>query len=349
MSGQTMKAAQWDPVQKQVVVNDVPIPSPGSGEFLVKIISASLCHSDLLAIADPDRKEPITLGHEGVGKIVAINPSAEGKGFHVGDTIGFLYVTGVCFECEGCLVHNNKCLNGPPQISGFQAPGFFAEYAIVVWQNAIILPASMDPRTSSAFFCAGLTAFHSVDSCELKPGQWLAIVGAGGLGQLATQVAKAMGLKVVAIDVNDGALAMVKNQGADYTFNSRTEADTYISSVKALTPGKHGVHAVGVFSNAAPAFASAPDLLRVNGVLMAVGIAAQPIQVSVYDIVVGSYRLKAESIGTPQRMAKAINFFADHNIVPEVEIRPAGLSDVANMVDEMKAGQSTKRMAVVFD
>lgn len=162
MPGETMKAAQWDPAQKQIVVNDLPIPTPGHGEILVKIISASLCHSDLLAIDDPDRKAPITLGHEGVGRIVTIDPSAQGKGFKVDDTIGFLYVTGVCFDCEGCLVHNNNCLNGPPRISGFQAPGFFAQYATVVWQNAIILPSNMDPRRSSAFFCAGLTGQSSL-------------------------------------------------------------------------------------------------------------------------------------------------------------------------------------------
>lgn len=174
-------------------------------------------------------------------------------------------------------------------------------------------------------------------------------MGAGGLGQLATRVAKAMGLNVVAIDVNDATLALVKDQGADHVFNSRTDADSYIAAVKALTPGKHGVHAVGIYSNAASAFASGPKLVRVNGVLMAVGIALQPLQVSVYDIVIGSYRIKAESIGTPQRMAKAINFFAEHKIMPQVEIRPAGLDDVGNMVEEMRAGKSIKRMAVVFE
>lgn len=188
-------------------------------------------------------------------------------------------------------------------------------------------------------------AFHTVDSCELQPGQWLAVIGAGGLGQLATQYAKAMGCKVIAIDISDDALQSCKQQGADVTLNSKSRPDDYVSEVKALTNG--GVHATAVYSAATAAYQSAPSLIRPGGVLMVVGIASEPLQVSTFDLAIGRYRIKSDSTGIPQRMKKAIDFTVKHGIVPELEVRPR-LEDVDGMIKDMQAGRSSKRMAVVF-
>jgi propanol-preferring alcohol dehydrogenase len=307
------------------------------------MISASLCHSDFMAIETPGRVKPVTLGHEGVGKISKIHPSAEGKGFIEGDVIGFLYIIGCCFECDGCQVHNLHCEKGN-LLQGFTTDGFFAEYAVVDYQNAVILPESLDPRTASPIFCAGITAFHSVDSSELKKGDWFGVVGCGGLGQLATQYAKAMGANVVGIDINDDILATCASQGADATFNSRSNPN-YIEEIKALTRG--GVKAAAVYSNADIAYANAPKIIKLGGILMVIGIAAKPLQVSTMDLTIGKYRIKAESTSIPQRMGKAIEFTAKHNIKPEVQTYDR-LEDLAVMVDLMKTGNFTKRMAVVF-
>jgi len=169
------------------------------------------------------------------------------------------------------------------------------------------------------------------------------VIGAGGLGQLATQYAKAMELNVIAIDINDTTLEICKSQGADYIFNSRTNPN-YVEEVNELTNG--GCHATAVFSASNAAYASAPSILRVNGILMVIGITKEPLQVSTYDLAVASYRIMAESTSTPQRMGKAVEFSARHNIVPEVEFRK--LEELDEMVNEMKAGQSQRRKVVVF-
>ncbi|KAK4941417.1 hypothetical protein LTR10_018686 [Elasticomyces elasticus] len=327
----TMKAGQWDPKQNKVIVNELPIPEPGSNEILVKITSASLCHSDIMSIERPGLEEPFTMGHEGVGIIDKLHPSVEGKGYSVGDAIGFLYIVGCCFECEGCMVHNLQCLNGKPEIQGFTKPGFFAEYAVVDYRNAVQLPKQFSLKTSSVFFCAGIT------------GQWLGVIGAGGLGQLATQYAKAMGANVVAIDINDSTLEVCKAQGADVVFNSKADPE-YVSKIKELTKG--GVQAAAVFSNAQVAYANAPNIIRVGGTLMVVGIAGKPIEVSTMALALGAYNVKSESTSIPQRMKKAVDFSAKHEIAPEVEIRT--LDELDNMVKEMRAGTATKRMAVNF-
>lgn len=129
--------------------------------MLVRIASASLCHSDLMAIGDyfvtSERAKPITLGHEGAGYVDELHPSAEGKGFKKGDAIGFLYIIGCCFECDGCQVHNNHCQVSQAHTQGFTRDGFFAEYAVVDYHSAIVLPSSLEVRSASPLFCAGVT------------------------------------------------------------------------------------------------------------------------------------------------------------------------------------------------
>ncbi|CAI7580118.1 unnamed protein product [Penicillium manginii] len=309
--------------------------------------SASLCHSDLMSIGRPDLTDPFTIGHEGAGYVYQLGANCQEKGFEAGNPVGFLYINGCCFECEGCMVHNNLCTNGSPKIAGFGEFGFFQEYVAVDWQNIIHLPKALDPKRSSAIFCAGITAFHAVDSCSLKPGQWLAVIGAGGLGQLATQYAKAMGFKVIALDINDKALQVCQEQGADVTVNSLSRANEYVGEVKNLTAG--GVHAAAVFSAATVAYKGAPALIRPGGVLMVVGIPPDSLRVSAMDLVIGNYQLKAESTSIPQRMQKAVDFTAKHQILPQVEVLKEGLEGVNRMIQEMEAGHSSKRMAVVFE
>jgi propanol-preferring alcohol dehydrogenase len=153
----TMKAVQWNTATKEVEVNEVPIPVPEKDQILVRIASASLCHSDLMAMGDAYvtvvREKPITLGHEGAGWVDTLHPSAEGKGFKKGDAIGFLYIIGCCFECNGCKIHNNHCQRQTAHTQGFTFDGFFAEYALVDWHSAIILPKELDVKISAPIFC----------------------------------------------------------------------------------------------------------------------------------------------------------------------------------------------------
>ncbi|KAI1265192.1 hypothetical protein F5Y18DRAFT_387726 [Xylariaceae sp. FL1019] len=337
-----MKAGQWNPKSQEVEINDVPIPEPAAGQFLVKIVSASLCHSDLLTGMRPD--ETLTMGHEGAGVIEKIHASAEGKGFKVGDVIGFNYFLGCCFECDGCMVHNVWCENGTPLTQGLQTDGFFAEYTIVDYHNAIVLPKELDVKKASPLFCAGITAFHAIDSCELQPGQWIAIVGCGGLGQYATQYAKAMGAKVIGVDINDDVLDSVKELGADAVFNSRTNAN-YVAEIKKLT-GK-GCDTAAVFSAAQAAFTGAPDLLRIGGLLMVVGVAKDNLQFSTFDLITGKFRVKGDSTSIPQRMPKAIEFTARHKIQPDVDYNK--LEDLPRMVKDMREGKAKRRQVVLFE
>ncbi|KAF4966983.1 hypothetical protein FZEAL_10591 [Fusarium zealandicum] len=338
----TMQAGQWDVKQQAVVINEVPVPVPGPNEFLVKMKSASLCHSDMMAIKD--NKETVTLGHEGLGYIVSMHPSAEGHGLEIGDAVGFLYILGCCFSCSGCMIHNLYCETGKQKLQGFTTDGFFSEYAIVDYHNAVKLNESKwNLDTGCAIFCAGITAFHSIDSCELSRGDWFGVVGCGGLGQIATQYAKAMGLKVVAIDIQDENLEETRKQGADAVFNSKDP--DYAEEIRKLTNG--GCQAVAVYTNSHRAYQGAPSIIKLGGTLMVIGIPSEQLSVSYLDIVMGRFKIKSDSTSIPQRMGKAIAFTEKHGISPVVEVR-GGLDALPGMVKDMEQGKVKGRTGVVF-
>lgn len=152
-----------------------------------------------------------------------------------------------------------------------------------------------------------------------------------------------MGLKVVALDINDGALEVCKKQGADAAFNSMTNKN-YVEELKKLTAG--GSHAAAVYSDADAAYAHAKDVLRLGGTLMMVGLPKNPVAVVPVELAIGLYKIKGESTSIPQRMQKAVDFTVKHNILPEVEFRK--FEEVQSMVDDMKNGRSTRRMVVTF-
>jgi len=258
------------------------------------------------------------------------------------------------------MVHNLNCERGTSVLHGFGTDGFFAEYAAVDYHNAIQLPEGMDVGTAAPFFCAGVTgivnvilfrllslthlaAFHAVDNCELKPGDWLAVVGCGGLGQLAIQYGKAMGYKVVGLDINDNVLSAAQDVGADLVLNTMKNQN-FVDDLKAATNG--GANAAAVFSASQAAYDTATKILQIEAVLMVIGLPAKPIQFSSFDLMRKLYRIKSEATGPPQKMAKAIEFTAKHKILPHVT--SFKLDQINEMIDTMKSGRVTGRMAVVF-
>jgi propanol-preferring alcohol dehydrogenase len=159
---------------------------------------------------------------------------------------------------------------------------------------------------------------------------------------MGIRIAKAMGLNVVGIDISDDILAVATENGADVVINSRS-AD-YDKQVKDATGG--GAHAAVVFSAAQAAYSSAIKILRVNGILMVVGLPAEPLQFSAFDLMKKTYQVRSESTGPPQQMPRAIEFIAKHNIKPKVETYK--LDQIHEMIDRMQNGKSKARMVVVF-
>ncbi|KAK5120123.1 hypothetical protein LTR85_006604 [Meristemomyces frigidus] len=350
----TQKAAQFDPKTKTIHINTIPVPSIKPDEILVKVRAASLCHSDLMLFEPNDQglvlgeADPLTMGHEACGTVVQVG--SEAQGFKKGDKLGWLPIVDCCFDCDECKIHNLYCERGESKVQGMTVDGYFQEYCAIKWRNAALIPEDMDLDDCAPLFCAGCTAFNAVtDTIAELPGEpssnWVAVIGCGGLGHLGIQYLKAYGYRVIGIDLSAEAIEEAKAQGADHAFNPKTDTD-YVQQVKSLTGGK-GCHAAINYTNSVASYASAPDLLRMNGVLMVTGIPQKPLQFQAMDLSMNRIRLRGSNNGTTPRLEKCVAFSYEHGIRPHVT--QFKLEQFHEMVELMESGKHKGRMGVLFD
>jgi len=160
---------------------------------------------------------------------------------------------------------------------------------------------------------------------------------------MAIQFAKAMHYRVIAVDISDDILDEASRQGADYTVNSLSDKD-YVEKIKQWTDGR-GADTVAVFSAADAAYRCAPLLVKLGGTIMIVGLPANGVTFNALDIARGTYKIRGDSTGIPQRMPRAVEFIAKNGVRPELEVYDS-LDDVPSMIEKMKAGKATKKMVV---
>ena len=223
MAAKKMNAAVVEHFGKPLVLREWDIPTPGVGQIVVKTEACGVCHTDLHA-ADGDWPLKPTLpfipGHEAVGLV-----SAVGEGVTLvkeGDRVGVPWLYSACGHCEYCLsAWETVCPDA--QFGGYTKNGGFAEYILADPDYVAHIPEGLTPTEAAPLICAGITTYKGIKQTKAKPGQWIAISGCGGLGHLGIQYAKAMGLLVCAVDIDDGKLALAKKLGADLTVNAKHE------------------------------------------------------------------------------------------------------------------------------
>lgn len=247
-------------------------------------------------------------------------------------------------------LHNLYCEKGTSKVQGMTVDGYFAEYAAINWRNAAHIPPGMDLANLAPMFCAGCTAFNSVTDTVAYLTQpyaqnWVAVIGCGGLGHMGIQYLKAYGCSVIGIDLSPDALAEARAQGADHVFNPSTDTD-YITRIRELTGGK-GCHAAINYTNSAAAYASAPNLLRYNGVLMVTGIPQKPLAFSAMDISMLRVRVRGSNNGTTRRLRECLEFSHRHGVLPHVTQFP--LERFQEMLDLMESGRHKGRLGVLFE
>ena len=206
-----------------LAIEDVPVPTPGHGQALVKLISTGVCHTDLHAVAGdwPVKPSPPFIpGHEGVGTVVALGEGI--TDLSVGDPLGNAWLCSACGSCEYCQT-GWETLCEQQQNGDYSVNGAFSRYMLVDSRFAVRIPKGMDLVAVAPVLCAGVTVYKGLKMTEAKPGPWVVISGIGGLGHLAVQYAKAMGLRVVAVDVADDKLALARLHGAELTVNAMNE------------------------------------------------------------------------------------------------------------------------------
>ncbi|MCA1504997.1 alcohol dehydrogenase AdhP [Bradyrhizobium sp. NBAIM02] len=338
----TMKAAIVKQFGKPLVIEDVPVPQPGPGEVLVKVKACGVCHTDLHAASGDWPVKPVPPfipGHEAAGIVAALGPGV--KNLKVGDAVGVAWLHDACMSCEYCET-GWETLCEHQHNTGYSVNGGFAEYVIASAAFAAKLPATIDFAAIAPILCAGVTTYKGLKETEAKPGEWVVISGIGGLGHVAIQYAKAMGLKVAAVDIAEDKLELARETGADLAANALADG----AVEKVLTASGGGAHGVLVTAVSTAAFAQALKMVRRKGTVSLVGLPPGEFPTPIFDVVLKRITVRGSIVGTRRDLDEAIAFAADGKVKAEVTKVP--LAAINDVFDRMRAGKIDGRMVLDF-
>jgi propanol-preferring alcohol dehydrogenase len=338
----TMKAAVVRAFGQPLVIEDVPVPVPGRGEILVKVKACGVCHTDLHAASGdwPVKPQPPFIpGHEAAGVVAALGPDV--TGFRIGDAVGVAWLHDACLACEYCET-GWETLCEHQHNTGYSVNGGFAEYVVASAAFAARLPANVDFAAIAPILCAGVTTYKGLKETDTRPGEWVLISGVGGLGQVAIQYAKAMGLKVVALDIAEDKLKLARDSGAEHAVNALS-ADAVARVLQATGGGAHGILVTAVST---AAFAQALKMVRRKGTISLVGLPPGEFPTPIFDVVLKRITVRGSIVGTRRDLDEAIAFAAEGKV--RAEITKAPLADINAIFERMKAGKIDGRMVLDF-
>jgi propanol-preferring alcohol dehydrogenase len=317
-------------------------PTPGPGEILVKTEACGVCHTDLHAAKGdwPVKPAlPFIPGHEAIGLVVALGAGV--TWVKEGERVGVPWLYSACGRCEFCLsAWETVC--GEAQFGGYTKNGGFAEYIVADPAYVAHIPKGLGAKEAAPLICAGITTYKGIKETEARPGEWIAISGCGGLGHMAIQYAKAMGLHVAAVDIDDGKLEHAKRLGADLIINAKTGDPA--ASLKKETGG--GAHGVLITAPSLPAFKQGVEMTRKRGTCVLVGLPPGEFPAPLFDMVANCITVRGSFVGTRKDMAECLAFAADGLVRADIELQP--LSAINQVFDRLEHGDVPSRVVLDF-
>ncbi len=336
-----MRAALLDRPGTDLVVRQLPVPEPQSGQILVKMESCGVCHSDLhLRDGDeslPLENYPLVLGHEGIGRVVKVgegNVAAPG----IGTRIGLPWIFSTCETCKPCR-KDQETLCESQSVRGLHTHGGFAEYALVDTRFVVEIPEEIDSVKGAPLLCAGLTAWSALKKTAITAESTVLIVGAGGLGQYAVAIAKSEGAKVWVVDQNTDRLKQAQALGADAVFVAQRD-----TAVKIKRAG-----GADIALNFAP-YTSAWKLIEqsVNPMsdIVCVALVYEAVDLSMMWLIDGGHRLIGSSVGSRAELREFLDFSVTHQQMVDVESVP--ISDINYALNRLQSGDFKGRLCFDF-
>ncbi len=335
----TMKAAVVREFGAPLQIEEVEVKRPGRNQILVKVIASGVCHTDLHAVEGDwpvKPKMPLIPGHEGVGYVVAVGPDV--NNVKEGDAVGVPWLYSACGCCDHCIT-GWETLCESQQNGGYSVDGGFAEYVIADARYVGHLPANTNFLEMAPILCAGVTVYKGLKETEVKPGEWVAISGIGGLGHVAVQYAKAMGMHVAAIDVGNDKLDLAKRLGADLVVNAKEQNPGEF--LKKETGGMHGALITAV---SPIAFKQGLETLRRKGTMALNGLPPGNFDLSIFDTVLNRITIRGSIVGTRKDLQEAIEFAVEGKV--KANVTAAKLEDINDVFDKMKKAEIEGRMVL---
>jgi propanol-preferring alcohol dehydrogenase len=341
-----MEAARIVKINEPLEIQKLDTPKPRGSQVLIKVQSTGVCHSDIhlweggyqgpagqfMKATDRGVKYPLTPGHEVAG--IVDTTGEEVEGFNKNDKVlVFPWIgEGLCPACR--VGEENLC--DKPRSLGVYTDGGYAEYLLVPSYKYLAKIGDMDTDSSATLSCSALTAYGAVKNAQLKPADNVVIVGTGGLGLMAMQLAKAItGARIIAMDVDDNKLQVAKQNGADLIVNSKKEDP--VNAIMELTD-KLGVDAIIDFVNASVTVETDMKILRRRARVVLVGLFGGALQLNLVTMPTRAYKLIGSYTGSMTDMIELVSL-AQRKIIKPVISNRFKLNQATEALTMLKAGK----------
>ena len=318
----------------------VPNPQPGPEDVLVQVLAAGVCHTDLhlLDAVKAGTHDPLIPGHEIAGRVAKVGPDVYGS--NVGDrvVVHFEQPCGTCRQCK--RMRTNLCENGTTL--GFDAPGGYAEFVVAKQTTVLPVPPNLEPALAAPLGCSGATAYRSVVALgQAGEGDLVVVIGAGGVGLSAIQIAKVHGARVLAVDVREEARKAALDSGADLA----VPPDRAASAVREIA-GAQGADVSVDFVGTKATFDLGRSVLGSGGRFVAVALGSEAVSVNANDLIDGGKSYLGSYSSTMADLARAVALAEAGRLRPVVT-RKAPLSEAATVLNDLREGKIVGR-AVLF-
>ncbi|MEM3143841.1 MAG: alcohol dehydrogenase [Candidatus Nitrosotenuis sp.] len=337
-----MKAARIIEPKKPLEISEVQTPKPKDAEVLVKVKAVGVCHSDLhlweggydtgdgfMKVTDRGVKFPVIPGHEIVGTVTEMGSAVQG--FSVGDNV-LVYPWIGCGNCPACRVGNDNLCDAPRSLGVFQNGGY-AEYVVIPHFKFLAKVSGIDLDAAASLACSGLTAYSAIKKANANSQHNIVILGAGGLGLMGVQIARAITrANIICVDIDDSKLQTAKELGADHVVNSKDPEA--VQKIMSLCGGK-GADSVIDFVNAPPTVKMGLAVLRKRGNLILVGLFGGAIELSLVTVPLKAITIQGAYTGSYNDMLELLGL-AQRGVINPIISKKYGLADANVALEDLK-------------
>ena len=353
-----MRSARIVSPNAPLVISESDTPIPQNNQVLIKIKAVGVCHSDLhlweggydlgdghfMKVTDRGVQYPVTPGHEIVGHVEKMGSNV--KGVAVGDPV-LVYPWIGCDTCSACKDGNENLCDEPKSLGVFQDGGY-SDHVLVPHYKYLAKVSGIDLEGAASLACSGLTAYSAVKKANANSPEFLVIIGAGGLGLMGVQIAKATtNAKIICVDLNDNKLQTAKKMGADYIINSSTGTDATDSPTQKIISICDGKGAVSVidFVNAPTTAKMGISALRKRGNLVLVGLFGGSLELSLVTVPLKAITIQGAYTGNYADMVKLLEL-AKKGIINPIVSKRYPLDDVNLALGDLKARKIIGRAVI---
>ncbi len=311
----TMRSVRYLGPKQAFELRAVSIPEPAPGQVRVRIEACGMCRTELHlrdGLLDLGRRD-FAVGHEIAGTIEKLGEGVDGS--RLGQRVVVYYYVG-CGACRYCRTGDEQLCPQPVSQPGFTSDGGYAEYMVVRATNCVPVPGHVPLDLAAPMGCAGSTAVHAGKMADIRPGEWVVVHGAGGVGLAILQYAHAAGARTIAIGMGAEKLALAQELGATEVFDVATQEDA-AGFVAAVTG--EGADVVFELVGTSASMRLSTAMLRRRGRLVLVGYTGESFTVHPVELIVRELQVLASVGSTLQDLYDVVDLVAQGAIRPIVD------------------------------